>query len=320
MKKVIIYNPSITSLNIGDQVIFESAYEAIKPLTQGVFEINVSTHLPVSGIFANLLRDADLKFVCGTNLLRNMLDRRFRQWDINIFNAKKLGPCTLIGVGWHQDNFPFTPYTKYVYKKILSKDTIHSVRDEYTKKQLEKIGFSNVINTGCPTLWSLTREKCARIPVQKQRDVIFTLTDYKPDKHKDRMIIEVLKENYETVYLWLQGVCDYKYAEELGVLDMVEIISPSLKAYDELLSQKEIDYIGTRLHGGIRALQHEKRTMILAVDGRAMEKKKDFNLPVISRNELTKEKLLEIIQKERTTDIVVPEDNIKLWKKQFGLG
>ena len=319
MKRVVLYNPSITTFNVGDEIIFDGVYQNIYPLLQDSFVVNVSTHLPVSSVFTDILTDADLKFVCGTNLLRNMLERRFRQWDINIFNAKKLGPCVLVGVGWQQDRMPFTPYTKKLYKSILSKEFIHSVRDEYTKKKLQSIGFDNVINTGCPTMWGLTKEHCRNIPTAKANKVVFTLTDYRKDSISDTRIVDLLCRMYDEVYLWLQGMGDYEYAKSLGILERVKIVSPSLIAYDELLDNENIEYIGTRLHGGIRALQHGRRTMIIAVDGRAWEKKKDFNLPVILRNELSSTTLENIIVQERTTDIVIPTDNIQAWKKQFKL-
>lgn len=319
MKKAIIYNPSITTLNLGDAIIYESVIENIKPIIEDAFTVHVSTHLPVSAVFADLLRDADYKFVCGTNLLRNMLDRRFRQWDINCFNAKKLGPCTLVGVGWQQDRFPFTPYTKHLYKTILSKETIHSVRDEYTKNRLASIGITNVINTGCATMWKLTREFCESIPQGKAENVVFTLTDYKPNATKDIEIIDTLCQEYKNVYLWLQGSEDYEYAKKLGILEKVQLVSPSLSAYDSLLERDDVEYFGTRLHGGVRALQHKRRTMILAVDGRATEKKKDFNLPVVIRNELTPDSVRQLIYSERKAEIKIPEDNIRLWKSQFGL-
>ncbi|TOG81065.1 capsular biosynthesis protein, partial [Vibrio parahaemolyticus] len=63
------------------------------------------------------------------------------------------------------------------------------------------------------------------------------------------------------------------------------IIAPSLESFDEVLSSGNVDYIGTRLHGGVRALQKKVRTLILAIDNRAWEKKKDFNLPVVERND-----------------------------------
>ena len=317
MNRIILYNPSITTLNIGDEIIFESVHKHIEPILENAFVINVSTHLPVSDLFARALTKADYKFVCGTNLLRNRLGGRFRQWDINIFNAKRLGPCVLVGVGWQKDGKSLSRYTKCLYKKILSKDVMHSVRDEYTKTQLEKMGFTNVINTGCATMWDLTEEKCNSITKKKSGKVIYTLTDYNRDEKMDKKVVDILCKEYEEVYLWIQGNDDEEYAEDLGILDRVTVIPPTLKAYDEVLEQNDVEYFGTRLHGGIRALQHGKRTMIIAVDGRALEKKRDFNLPVVERSALTYELIHSLIYDERATEINIPVENIKRWKKQF---
>ena len=76
-----------------------------------------------------------------------------------------------------------------------------------------------------------------------------------------------------------------------------------------------VDYVGTRLHGGIRALQKNIRTIIIGVDNRALEKKKDFHLPVIDRNEI--EDLEYLIQKDYKLDIKLPNDNINKFKKSF---
>lgn len=76
-----------------------------------------------------------------------------------------------------------------------------------------------------------------------------------------------------------------------------------------------VDFVGTRLHGGIRALQKNIRTIIIGVDNRALEKKKDFHLPVIDRNEI--EDLEYLIQKDYKLDIKLPNDNINKFKKSF---
>ena len=318
MKKIVLYNPSITTLNIGDNIIFDSIERELSSLLEGAFRVDVSTHLPMNRLFLKLLGDADYKFACGTNLLRNMHER-FRQWDIKLSNAAKVGPVILVGVGWQKGKYPMTPYSKAVYQKVLSRDFIHSVRDEYTAEQLRKIGFTNVINTGCPTVWKLTPEYCINLPQDKAEEVVYTLTDYHRDVEKDKMTVSCLKDSYSKVYLWLQGYEDYEYARDLGILDQVEIIDPTLKAYDEVLSRDNVEYIGTRLHGGIRALQQGRRTMIIAVDGRAMEKKKDIALPVINRNTLDAGQLWEIIEKPRKTEIKIHLNEIREWKKQFNL-
>ena len=77
-----------------------------------------------------------------------------------------------------------------------------------------------------------------------------------------------------------------------------------------------IFYVGTRLHAGIHALNQKVRTIILAVDNRATEMGKDFNLPVIQRTQV-EEKLQIMIQSTWRTKISIPKENIQKWKMQF---
>ena len=118
MKKIILYNPAISTLNKGDDIIFDSAFSVIGEMFPDSYFVNICTHLPVSYIYLNHFKDVDLKVVCGTNLLMPNLFARFRQWDINIINAKKIGPAVLIGVGWWQYATNTNYYTKTVYRKI----------------------------------------------------------------------------------------------------------------------------------------------------------------------------------------------------------
>lgn len=314
LKKIVLYNPAVSSLNMGDHIIFDGVNNQLANLIQNSFNVEVSTHLPISK-YLKLTNDFDYKFVCGSNLLRGKMNRRFRQWDINIFNAKTVGPCILIGAGWHQYGDDPNLYTKKLYEKVLSKDFYHSVRDSYTEKQLNKMGFTNVINTSCPTMWGLTEEHCKKIPKSKADSVVCTITDYNKDLERDTKLFEILCKNYETVYFWIQGDKDYEYYKELGINSTkIEIVNPNLKSYDFVL-EKDVDYVGTRLHAGIRALQKIRRTIIIGIDNRAIEKQKDFNLNVVLRSNV--EKLESIINSEFSTNIKIPLDNINKWKSQF---
>jgi len=314
IKKIVLYNPAISSLNMGDHIIFDGAYNQLEELLNEAFVVEVSTHLPVSRYLRHT-KDFDYKFVCGSNLLRGKMNRLFRQWDINIFNASQAGPCILVGAGWWQYGDEPNLYTKKLYKKALSSNYYHSVRDSYTEKQLKKMGFSNVINTACPTMWSLTKEHCNEIPKGKANDVVCTITDYNKDIERDSKLFQILCDNYENVYLWIQGTKDYEYFKGLNITDeKVKIINPNLKSYD-LVLEKDIDFVGTRLHAGIRALQKKKRTIIIGIDNRAIEKQKDFNLTCIKRDEI--EKLELKINSTFSTEINIPIHNIEKWKKQF---
>lgn len=315
MKKIIRYNPALTTLNMGDNIIVTSINEQMNSLFQDCFMVDVSSHLPVSYVFTKLLKEADFKFVLGSNLLPGRLDSIARQWDINIINAKSLGPAVLIGAGWQKYNSNPTFYTKRTYRKILSQTYLHSVRDEYTKGQLAKCGIHNVLATACPTMWKLTPEFCEGIPSKKARNVITTVTDYKRDLIADRHMLETLLEQYDKVYIWLQGYDDDTYINELNDSSCLIRINPALEDYDAILNTDDVEYVGTRLHAGIRAMQHRKRAIIIGVDNRAQEINKDYNINVLSRSRINE--LDDYVQQEFPTKVHIPLEAIRKWKSQF---
>lgn len=316
MKKTVIFNPAISSLNLGDHVISEGVKKQINPIIQDHFVIEVSTHLPISRMYMRHLKDSDYKFVAGSNLMRGKMNRIFRQWDIRLDQNDLVNNSILVGVGWWQYGDDPNLYTKRMYNSILSENYIHSVRDEYTKNQLLKVGIKNVINTSCATMWDLTEEKISEISPDKQKNVVFTLTDYNKDKINDAKFIEILKKNYESVYFWPQGTGDSDYIKELtSNLDGIKLINPNLDSYKNILNSPSIDYVGTRLHAGIKALQEDVRSIIIGIDNRALEKKKDFNLTVLNRENI--EGLEDLINNKLQMEVIIPEKNITEWKSQF---
>lgn len=164
-------------------------------------------------------------------------------------------------------------------------------------------------------MWELTPEKCAMIPRKKADSVVTTLTNYNKKGDSDKQLLECLMQCYKTVYIWIQAIDDLSYLKKLGYYAKVEVVPPTLTAYENILAS-DIDYVGTRLHGGIHALNYGKRSLILAVDNRALEIARDTNLPVIKR-ECAREELMEAIMLDRETSIKLPLENIRRWKEQF---
>ena len=76
---------------------------------------------------------------------------------------------------------------------------------------LNKIGIKNVVNTACPTMWRLNEEHCSSIPKEKADRVITTLTNYNRDLDNDKILLDMLLENYKEVYIWIQAIEDYEY-------------------------------------------------------------------------------------------------------------
>ncbi|EHO8535992.1 polysaccharide pyruvyl transferase family protein [Vibrio parahaemolyticus] len=315
---ITVFDTSIGSLNVGDQIINQSASKYLNELFDGHQFIVLPTHSGLKSVGINRANIGDKRFVCGSNILNS--DLLFhQQWNFSPWDFFRLEPLILLGVGWSNYQSSPTAYTKLVYNKRLDNKIIHSVRDNYTLNKLKEIGIRNVINTGCPTMWGLNKEHCSSIPLIKSKDVVFTLTDYRPDLENDSLMINILKSYYKNVYFWVQGNQDLSYFQSMdaSVKDSINIIPPSLSSYEKLLKQVDsLDFIGTRLHAGIKALQNKKRTVIIGVDNRAIEKQKDFNLKVILRKNI-KTELESVIDSSFKTEISINHKEIDEWMGQF---
>ena len=88
-----------------------------------------------------------------------------------------------------------------------------------------------------------------------------------------------------------------------------------MRSFDELLEKNEIDYIGTRLHAGIRAIQKKRRALILSIDNRATEMSNDICMNVVPRE--AADRIEFFITSEYKTAIKIPQQNIDAWKAQF---
>ncbi len=316
MKKITVFNTAICSENIGDYIIMDSVDREIYNLFYNDMIFETLTHDVVSKPTYRLNKTSDYSFVGGTNLLSSNMNK-YNQWKINLIDSLFLNNVILMGVGWWQYQKEPNLYTKYLLKSVLDSKILHSVRDSYTEKMLKSVGINNVINTGCMTMWTLTKEHCKDISTRRAENVVFTLTDYNKDTTDDFELINILLRNYKKVYFWPQGSGDLGYFKTFQNINNIEILGGNLFAYDQLLEDASIDldFIGTRLHAGIRALQKKRRTIILGIDNRAEEKSKDFNLKVLSRKNI--DKLEDLLKNEFTTDININEKNINKWKNQF---
>lgn len=315
-KKIVEFRPSISSENIGDHIIQFYITNLMNELFGDHLTVSMPTRSYLTKRNLKHVNTADYSFVCGTNLLASNMDKR-HQWDLRKGDMFRLHDVILLGVGWWQYQENPNLYTKMLLKNVLNPNVLHSVRDGYTEKMLKAAGIENVINTGCPTMWGLTADRIARIPMHKGKSVITTLTNYMQNDEQDRFIIDMLLSNYETVYVWLQAIEDYEQLRRMGYEDKVHIIPPTLRAYSSVLENlDDVDYVGTRLHGGIHALNKGRRSLIIAVDNRAVEISRDTGLPVIKR-ENVKQELEHMICDSWKTEIVLPLENIEKWKKQF---
>lgn len=315
MKTISVLDTSIASYNLGNQIIMEAIFAIIYELFPEDFLFTLPWEGDISKTEHRYMMASDYVFFGGTNSLSSHM-LRYKQMGFRARDLFRFKSLSLLGMGWWQYQGRPDLYTRLFLRRLLSKRLIHSVRDEYTKGRLASIGINSVANTCCPTTWTLTPEHCSSIPRSRAANAVATLTDYSKSPEVDAEFLSNLLGSYEKVYLWIQGCGDLVYYNSFSHLsDRIILIPPKLQRYDEILDHVDCDYIGTRLHAGIRAIQKKKRALILTVDNRAVEISKDIGLNVAPRGDNFN--LSKFINESFVTSLKVPFAEIQRWKEQF---
>ena len=312
-----VRDTSIYTHNLGDEIIMDSINQALATLLPNSRRLNGTSQIVTINSHSSFSKYCDVIFVGGTNLLSG--DLFFRQqwkWDLSL--PQNRASNVLVGVGWKSYSQKFNMLGKLLLKSRLSSPYFHSVRDEFTKKVLAELGVKNVINTGCPTTWTLDREHCSKIPNKKGDCVLLTLTDYNTCDKDDQILLDILLKRYCRVFFWPQGLRDLEQLHKKVGAEKVTLIEPSLRALDGLLADESmsLDYVGTRLHCGIRAMRFFRRSIIISIDNRATEISADMNLPTLPRRKIEGE-LETAIERNFVTSIKIPMDAINEWQSQF---
>ena len=321
MKNILVLDTSVASQNKGDDIIMECVRKELQFLLKDNYEYTLPTHVSPFHwyqVWRNSSRiqtyaDCELKFIGGSNILCKDLLTHYPQWNINWFNCKPLMGSIGVGVGagaGDKTNW----YTRKMYQRVLSHDYYHSVRDERTKAFVESLGLK-AINTGCVTMWMLTPDFCKTIPSKKSDKVVFTLTRHNGEDPRDQFLIDTLQNNYAEVYFWPQGMRDWEYLHQFKNISDIKILTASKAAYDNFLTNNDTDYVGTRLHGGIYAMRHGRRAIILAIDERAREIHKSNHLNCLDINDIAQ--LPDLINSDFETRVVMDYEAINRWKSQF---
>lgn len=322
-KLITIWDTSVGTLNVGDEIINEAVKRELGEIYKDGHQfVTVPTHDVVGRRGRLMMKRSEAIFVAGTNILSSKYKLfRINGWNLKLRDAFFVKGAVLLGAGWQNYQGHPSLLNSFFYKRILNKAILHSVRDNYTKEKLESIGIKNVVNTGCPTLWKLTPEHCQKIPHQKGKKVITTISDYSTNvsaRKADEEMLQTLNENYEEVFVWLQGAYDEDYFDSFDpeLTKKIIKIPGLLQRYDQFLEENEdTDFIGTRLHAGIRAMQKFRRSIIIGIDNRAIEMKKDYGLPVLERENI--DLLDKYINSNFETKIGLNFELIQSWKDQF---
>jgi polysaccharide pyruvyl transferase WcaK-like protein len=309
LKTITVIDTSFGTWNLGDEIIMQAVNDVIHEIFPDARVFRLPSHEALSRRSYYFLRQSDLCLIGGTNVLAS------KGWRLRWRDSIFLKNAICFGVTWGGICPKPSFRDRVLLRRVLDGGQIHSVRDRYTKDLLDQIGVAS-ISTSCPTMWNLSPEHCAAIPPCKAKNVLFTLTAYRCDPTTDRAMIDALKRHYETLHFFPQMHGDYAYFQDLNIAG-VRVIGPNLRSYDEFLANEDVDYVGSRLHGGIRALQFKKRTLVIGIDHRSAEIARDTGLPVLRRTEV---KELETWVNGRAATIIdLPTENITNWKANLRL-
>ena len=312
MKNFVLFDTALHSDNIGDEVIMESADAILSSIFPDRPFTRIATHARMSMAERATAWATPLGIVGGTNILKSRM--LFHQnWKLGLTDFLTLRNVVLLGVGWQYYFRRSDLFSRWFFRRALSQKYIHSVRDQYTGEQLKDC-VPHVLYTGCPTMWGFDAALCARVPVTKAARAIFSATYYRPNLEADRAILKLLLDRYEKVYLWAQQEGDIDYFHQLGVPGGI-LIDRRLTAYDQILETEDVDVLGSRLHGGIRALTKGRRALILEIDNRAREMARESNLPAVPHDAF--DRMADWISGSPALTINMPWDNIAAWKDQF---
>ena len=314
---ICLLDPSIASTNIGDDIIVDSCKEILVEIFPETQLISIPTQDVIGRISRRLLKTSKANIILGTNVFSSKLFF-YRQLRWNIKDLISKYSLITMGIGWwqYQDEIDFP--SRYIYRRLLNRKCLLSTRDNYSKRMLEKIGFSNIVNTSCPTMWSIPLGK----EIHKNNFFnkgLLTFTDYSRDIKKD---LEILKKAFsisKELFFFPQAPTDLSYLKELinlTELPLPKLINASSDSLKNFYEGGDCCYIGTRLHAGLLAARYNIPCLIIAIDNRVKEIFDDCKLDYIER----KDYKFTFKLRKKFPEILLPtldNDSINKWKLEL---
>lgn len=310
MQHIALITPSISSLNLGDSILFNHIQRIVTDMFPNAFLITIPAYNRFDERSKYIMDKCDFAFFCGTGPLRNDLAWHW-VFDHDDY-AKKV---ILLGVGWNcYETGMMKNKTRELLYSALSNEYTHSIRDNYAKGKLEmEFPSLDFTNTACPTMWNLPNNKI--FPDVKPRSVLFTVNAMRGNKEKDKPILDMLAKNYEAIFFYAQSPLDADYLFQINEKEhKVLAIPSSIEGLYRFFSRIQADYVGHRLHGGLNALYHGSKTFIIEIDNRATEMRNDFNIPSFEQDASVIE---EAINSRYELNMNMPTQQIEEWKEQF---
>ena len=310
---VTVADPSLGSWNVGDEVIANSALDVLRDGLAGYRVHRISTHVYPGLRPLRFIRASRCALVFGSNLLGpGVRSRRpLTPWRVTTLDATvNRGKYVLMGVGWITADRPWTRGVAAKTRALLSPELIHSVRDEHSAERLHEIGVDNHLLTGCPTTWKLDQ-----VDVRRSRGerAVVALNGASDDPRFVKRFAGLVADRYEQVAFFPQMPRDLTLVPHLP--RSWEVIGPNLWNLERALCQGEVDYLGTRLHAGIRAMQLGVRAFIVQTDHRAGSVCSVVQLRTFTKDEL--DEVGDLVDTDFENRAIPPRETINRYLAQF---
>jgi len=218
-------------------------------------------------------------------------------------------PCIVVGVGAQHslDGKATNPIVDDAVKKfayaVLDKSHSIGVRGDHTREYLHRLGFSDVVAIGCPSIYFNDGQIHIRHkPVTESSKIAVNLTKGMPDSVWN--LFRRTWNNLDCTYV-AQDITDFEYIywgkpitagvkkgdafpakinHPLYANDRIRIYT-HLKPWLESLSKFDFSF-GTRIHGNIAALLAGTPSVVIAHDSRTLEMSQFYEIPFVRTDEI----------------------------------
>ncbi len=279
-KAIAFINPSLSTRNVGDLFIEDSAKRILR--YDAEHSIDIDPRKPLTSESIDRINQCDAAVILGTNLWYRRVYEEGR-WMISRKELAQIRvPIIPLGVGTtrhrHEDN-SFDPESLDLLLAIHDRCQLASVRDLRTLEALAEAGIKNVVMTGCPTLFRSLEGEWHLNAKPTQRLIV---TVRKGQKRNVRLLLKHLRAQGWDVLIAAQQEKDTFFRRAIPFLQ------PSTRTLYQFRLQPYLDCakeffgaIGWRLHGNMLHLAHGNPAVFFANCSRAESFCQSFGLPCV---------------------------------------
>lgn len=278
-KSLAFINPRLTTTNVGDLFIEDSAKRLLK--FDPAASIDIDPRRPLTRFEIEQINRTEAAVIVGTNLWYRALPRPGR-WCLTAEQLKQIRvPIIPLGMGTTrhagEDN-GFEAETLEQLRIIHDRCALASVRDQRTAEALAEAGIKNVVLTGCPTLYRSLRPDWQLRWRPERRRVVVTVRY--GQRRNVRRLVRILRE------MGLQPIVAAQQRHDLFLRRSVPLLQrrvPTVFRFDLRPYLRLVEHcrgaIGWRLHGNMLHLASGNPAVFFANCSRAQSFCATFGLP-----------------------------------------